>query len=228
MRIAQLALLSSIWLAGAALPAQANILIQIDQSTQRMSVDVDGQHLYDWRVSTGRPGYDTPNGAFRPNRMDADHFSQEYDNAPMPNAIFFDLHGHAIHGSYDPVGHPAASHGCVRLDPANAATLFDLVKQEGMANTTVEITGDVTVALRNSKSAPRMKTARRQPLPSEPDATWDDDAQQLGSDDGYGYAPQPGRQQGYPAYRYYPPPQQGWNWNDGDGGLDGWRNGRPE
>jgi lipoprotein-anchoring transpeptidase ErfK/SrfK len=174
---AKLAMLSSIWLAGAGLPAQANILIQIDQSTQRMSVDVDGERLYDWRISTGRPGYDTPDGTFRPNRMDADHFSQEYDNAPMPDAIFFDLHGHAIHGSYDPVGHPAASHGCVRLDPANAAKLFDLVKEEGMANTTVEITGNVKVALRNSKSAARVRAARRKPLPSEPDASWDEDAQ---------------------------------------------------
>ena len=86
MRRAKLALLSSIWLMGAALPAEADILIQVDQSTQRMSVDVDGEHLYDWRVSTGRPGYETPNGSFRPNRMDADHFSDEYDSAPMPHA----------------------------------------------------------------------------------------------------------------------------------------------
>jgi lipoprotein-anchoring transpeptidase ErfK/SrfK len=167
---AKLAMLSSVWLAGTALPAQANVLIQIDQSAQRMSVDVDGERLYDWRVSTGRPGYDTPNGAFRPNRMDADHFSEEYDNAPMPDAIFFDLNGHAIHGSFEPVGHPAASHGCVRLDPDNAAKLFDLVKEQGMGNTTVQITGDVTVALRTSKSAPRARAARRQPLPSEPNA----------------------------------------------------------
>jgi hypothetical protein len=202
---ARLALVSSIWLAAAAWPAQASILIQVDQSTQHMSVEVDGERLYDWRVSTGRPGYDTPNGAFRPNRMDADHFSQEYDNAPMPNAIFFDLHGHAIHGSYDPVGHPAASHGCVRLDPENAAKLFDLVTQEGMANTTVEITGDVTVALRNSRSAPRVKAARRQPPPArEPDARFNEDAQQPAPYDGYGYAPQP--QRDYSSYGYYAAP----------------------
>jgi hypothetical protein len=213
MRRAQLALLSSIWLAGAAAPAEANILIQINQSTQRMSVDVDGQHLYDWRVSTGRPGYETPNGTFRPNRMDADHFSIEYDNAPMPHAIFFDLQGHAIHGSYDPIGHPAASHGCVRLDPANAAKLFDLVNEEGLAKTTVEITGDVMVALRNSKSAPRVRAARRQaPPPSEPAALWDDDAGQVGSQigsyDAYGYAAQP--LHGDPAYDAAP--QRAGNW----------------
>src|ERR1035437_9032500 len=134
MSIVKLALLSCVTFAGAALPARGDILIQIDQSTQRMSVDVDGQHLYDWRVSTGRLGYDTPDGDFHPNRMDADHYSKEYGDASMPHAIFFDLHGHAIHGSFDPIGHPAASHGCVRLDPANAAKLFDLVKEQRMAN----------------------------------------------------------------------------------------------
>jgi hypothetical protein len=191
MRRAKLALLSSIWLTGAVLPAEADVLIQVDQSTQHMSVDVDGQRLYDWRVSTGRPGYETPNGVFRPNRMDADHFSDEYESAPMPHAIFFDLHGHAIHGSFDPVGHPAASHGCVRLDPANAATLFDLVQKEHMANTTVEITGDVTVALRNSKPAPRVRAARRQAPPTEPDVSLDEGPQQLAPTDGYGYPLQP-------------------------------------
>jgi len=122
--------------------AQATIAIAIDKSTQRMTVAVDGQQRYVWPVSTGRPGYDTPGGTFKVNRMDADHFSQEWDNAPMPHTMFFDLHGHAIHGFSD-VKHLglAVSHGCVRLSPDHAATLFDLVKTEGMANTSVSITG---------------------------------------------------------------------------------------
>jgi hypothetical protein len=122
----------------------ANIIIAINKSTQRMLVSVDGQTRYDWRVSTGRAGYDTPSGVFRVNRMDPDHYSKEYDNAFMPDSMFFDLHGHAIHGFND-VPHlgMAVSHGCVRLSPANAAVLFSLVKQEGMANTTVEIGGRI-------------------------------------------------------------------------------------
>src|SRR5580704_14582778 len=68
--------------------ARADIQINIDKATQHMTVAVDGTQRYDWPVSTGRPGYDTPNGDFKPNRMDADHFSQEWDNAPMPHAIF--------------------------------------------------------------------------------------------------------------------------------------------
>src|SRR5271169_6085708 len=122
--------------------ARADILINIDKSTQHMTVDVDGARRYDWPVSTGRPGYDTPSGDFKPNRMDADHFSQEWDNAPMPHAIFIDLKGHAIHGFFDVkhLGLPV-SHGCIRLSPDHAATLFDLVKQQTMANTKVVITG---------------------------------------------------------------------------------------
>jgi L,D-transpeptidase catalytic domain len=122
--------------------AFANIDIAIDKNAQQMSVAVDGAQRYTWPVSTGRPGYDTPNGTFKVNRMDANHFSQEWDNAPMPHTMFFDMRGHAIHGFSD-VAHLglAVSHGCVRLAPANATVLFNLVKAEGMANTSVTVTG---------------------------------------------------------------------------------------
>jgi L,D-transpeptidase catalytic domain len=123
-------------------PASASILITIDKSTQQMSVAVDGAQRYVWPVSTGRPGYATPSGTFKPNRMDADHYSQEWDNAPMPHAIFFDLDGHAIHGFFD-VKHlgSAVSHGCVRLSPDHAQTLFNLVKTGGMSETKVVVAG---------------------------------------------------------------------------------------
>ena len=215
MSIVKLALLSCVTFAGAALPARGAILIQIDQSTQHMSVDVDGQHLYDWRVSTGRPGYDTPSGDFRPNRMDEDHYSEEYDSAPMPDAIFFDLHGHAIHGSYDPVGHPAASHGCVRLDPDNAATLFDLVKEEGMANTQIEISGDVRVALRNAKPASKKRAATRQPQIKEGGYGQDEAYRQTSPGGRSYYSPQPEQYQRYyyQPYGYDPAPYQpAWRW----------------
>jgi L,D-transpeptidase catalytic domain len=122
--------------------AHAEILVNIDKSTQSMTVSVDGSPRYIWPVSTGRPGYDTPNGTYRPNRMDADHLSQEWDNAPMPHSIFFDMNGHAIHGFLDTsrIG-TAASHGCVRLSPEHAATLYDLVGTEGMKDTTVIVSG---------------------------------------------------------------------------------------
>lgn len=125
----------------AASPARADLLITVDKTTQRMTVDKDGETLFVWPVSTGAAGYDTPSGTFRPFRMEKDHFSKEWDDAPMPNSIFFTMKGHAIHGStHKSIGRPA-SHGCVRLEPNNAALLFDLVKQETMAKTRVVLTG---------------------------------------------------------------------------------------
>jgi 4-aminobutyrate aminotransferase-like enzyme len=69
-------------------------------------------------------------------------------DAPMPHSIFFTKIGHAIHGSYDTkkLGMPA-SHGCVRISPAHAATLFALVKQDGLVKTKVVLTGSEQVAL---------------------------------------------------------------------------------
>ena len=104
------------------LPASAKLLIDIDKSAQRMTVSQDGAQLYAWPVSTGQRGYDTPSGEFKPFRMEKTHFSREWDDAPMPNSIFFTTRGHAIHGTEHTrnIGRPA-SHGCVRLEPQNAA-----------------------------------------------------------------------------------------------------------
>jgi lipoprotein-anchoring transpeptidase ErfK/SrfK len=80
--------------------------------------------------------------------MEADHSSKEWDDAPMPHSIFFSPTGHAIHGSLDTrrIGTPA-SHGCVRLQPANAAQLYAQVEKEGLPNTKVVVTGNVRNAL---------------------------------------------------------------------------------
>ena len=139
-----------------------------------MTVAVDGAQRYTWPVSTGRAGYDTPNGTFKVNRMDANHFSQEWDNAPMPHTMFFDMHGHAIHGFSDVkhLGLPV-SHGCVRLAPANASVLFDLVKTEGMANTSVTITGRTpggdTGPVARGRLPDNETVYSPQPLPLTPD-----------------------------------------------------------
>jgi len=119
--------------------AKAGVRVQIDRASQTMEVSADGAYLYRWPVSTGRRGYGTPAGVFHPSRMAARWFSTVYYNAPMPHAIFFHG-GFAIHGSYEisRLGGPA-SHGCVRLHPADAAILFGLVRREGMRNTTIVV-----------------------------------------------------------------------------------------
>ena len=122
--------------------ALADVVINVDKSQQRMTVMVDGFQKWNWPVSTGVPSRETPSGSFKAFRMEKDHFSKEWDDAPMPNSIFFTMKGHAIHGSYDVkrLGQPA-SHGCVRLAPENAAQLFTLVKEQGLSNTRVILTG---------------------------------------------------------------------------------------
>ena len=105
----------------------AKIEAKIDLSAQRMYVYVNGKRTYTWKVSTGKSGYRTPTGTFRPGRMKRVHYSDRYNNAYMPNSIFF-LGGYAIHGTTatGSLGRPV-SHGCVRLSQGNAKRLYSLV-----------------------------------------------------------------------------------------------------
>lgn len=105
----------------------ARIEAKIDISSQRMHVYVDGKRAYTWKVSTGKAGYRTPTGTFSPKRMKRVHYSNRFNNAYMPNSIFF-LGGYAIHGTTATgnLGRPV-SHGCVRLSQGNAKRLYDLV-----------------------------------------------------------------------------------------------------
>jgi hypothetical protein len=198
-----------------AAPALADIAISVDKNAQQMTVAVDGQQKYVWPVSTGRAGYDTPNGSFKVNRMDADHFSQEWDNAPMPHTMFFDLHGHAIHGFFDEkhLG-LAVSHGCVRLSRANATVLFDLVKTEGMANTSVTVSGQTPGGGNGPVARAHLPDQETAYSPQGNSQQGYGQQQQGYSQQGYGqqgYAPQPGyaqqQQNGFP--QQPPPPGYG-------------------
>ena len=147
--------------------AQAKIAITVDKNAQLMTVAVDGVERYRWPVSSGLPSYETPNGSFKTFRMEQDHYSKEFDEAPMPHAIFFTKLGHAIHGtdSVNRLGSPA-SHGCVRLSRANAATLYALVEKDGVLNATVTLTGSSQVALaRNPRPRANTAVARGEPAP---------------------------------------------------------------
>jgi hypothetical protein len=145
--------------------AHAKVAITVDKDAQQMTVAVDGVERYHWPVSSGLPSYETPNGSFRAFLMEEDHYSKEFDDAPMPHSIFFTKIGHAIHGtdSEGKLGSPA-SHGCVRLSKANASTLYALVQREGVLNTTVTLTGSSRVALaRNPRPRSNTAVARRDP-----------------------------------------------------------------
>ncbi len=120
--------------------AQAKVAITVDKDNQQMTVAVDGVETYRWPVSSGLPSYETPNGSFRAFRMEEDHYSKEFDEAPMPHSIFFTSVGHAIHATtaVRQLGR-TASHGCVRLSPKDANTLYDLVKSMGMRTVTIQV-----------------------------------------------------------------------------------------
>jgi hypothetical protein len=209
--------------------AQAKVAITVDKDNQQMTVAVDGVERYHWPVSTGIPSYETPNGSFRTFRMEEDHFSKEFDDAPMPHSIFFTKIGHAIHGtdSVNRLGTPA-SHGCVRLSRDNASTLYALVEQQGVLNTTVTLTGSSQVALmRNPRPRSNNAVARRAPQEQQQyDAAGDpvvitpqqqQALPQVRADDGYIYpADGSSGEARYPAPRgrrlydaqAYPQPQQ--------------------
>lgn len=117
----------------------AKVEVLIDLSEQRMTVEVGGEKSYSWLVSTARRGYRTPIGHFHPIRLERTWFSTRYDLSPMPYSIFF-RGGYAIHGTNEigKLGRPV-SHGCVRLHPANARHLFELVRLYGKGATEITI-----------------------------------------------------------------------------------------
>ena len=141
-------------LLGSLVPARAGVVVTVDKSAQRLSVSVDGHPRYEWPVSTARMGYNTPNGSYRPERLARQWYSSKYDWSPMPYSIFFHG-GYAIHGSYEVsrIGRPA-SHGCIRLRPANAAVLFELVQQH-RGDTRIVVSGDGAAPLARSFAEPR-------------------------------------------------------------------------
>jgi lipoprotein-anchoring transpeptidase ErfK/SrfK len=141
----------------------SQILIDIDKSRQEMTVFVDGIEQHTWPVSTGGRGYATPSGNFTASSMNELWYSKQWDNAPMPNSIFFTKEGHAIHGSYETkkLGR-AVSHGCVRLAPENAKTLYALVEEQGLENTKIVLSGLTPGGEAKVASQARSKNRNRQ------------------------------------------------------------------
>ena len=136
--------------------SRAAVLVYIDKTNQQMTVSLDGAERYRWPVSTGRAGYSTPSGTYTATSMNEIWYSKEFDNAPMPHSIFFMKDGHAIHGSFEVknLGKPV-SHGCVRISPQNAAILYELVRENGLENTKVVLTGSSPGAVARGQTSRR-------------------------------------------------------------------------
>ena len=101
-------------------PADAKVCVDIDG--RRTWLQNNGQVYYgDVFHGPGRAGHETPRGTFYVNRKVKDEISWEFNNAPMPNAVYFTYNGHAFHAG-DP---NILSHGCVRLNYQDSLKFFN-------------------------------------------------------------------------------------------------------
>ncbi|WP_082767282.1 L,D-transpeptidase [Bosea sp. PAMC 26642] len=120
--------------------ARAGIEVRVDIAAQRMQVTTTDGEIHNWAISSGRKGFRSPNGVYRPVRLEKSWYSRKYGGA-MPYAVFF-RGGYAIHGTnaVGALGRPA-SHGCIRLHTTNAAKFFALVKKHGAGQTRIALNG---------------------------------------------------------------------------------------
>ncbi|MGO1948130.1 MAG: L,D-transpeptidase [Mycobacteriaceae bacterium] len=103
-------------------------------ASARVCVDIDGKRTWLQQggdtsygpvpMSPGKSGQDTPRGSFAVQYKVKDEVSREFNNAPMPYAVYFTLNGHAFHqGTLD-----SQSAGCVRLNNQDAVTYFNALQ----------------------------------------------------------------------------------------------------
>jgi hypothetical protein len=97
--------------------------IVVSLPLQRAYVFRNGIRIGVSRVSTGKTGYETPTGVFTILQKHREHYSNLYDDAPMPLMQRLTWDGVALHAGQVP-DYPA-SHGCIRLPYAFAERLFD-------------------------------------------------------------------------------------------------------
>ena len=119
---AELAQGEFIWLGDVARSGPLLMIVSIDE--QRAYVYRNGVLTGVTTVSTGKKGHETPTGVFTILQKNQDHFSNIYDNAPMPYMQRLTWGGIALHAGGLP-GYPA-SHGCIRLPSEFARLLFEV------------------------------------------------------------------------------------------------------
>jgi len=98
--------------------------------THHTQIYYNGKLRYDWPISSGRPGDDTPDGSYltiekeNPVLMTGPGYSLE-----VPWSVRFTFSGDYYHDAYWSVGEQGfenVSHGCVNLPPADAETYYKL------------------------------------------------------------------------------------------------------
>ena len=118
------------------------MMVLVNINEQMAYVYRNGLRIGRTSVSTGKKGHETPTGVFTILQKNADHYSNLYNNAPMPFMHRLTWDGVALHAGKIP-GYPA-SHGCVRLPYEFSKLLFEAT------------TMGVTVVIANDTATPSM------------------------------------------------------------------------
>ena len=140
--------------------ARAKIAITVDKNAQLMTVGSMASRATSGRYRPACPLRDAER-EFQDFRMEEDHYSKEFDEAPMPHAIFFTKLGHAIHGT---VRRTVSAARPVRLRAAVARQRRDAVcaGRRKACSTLVTLTGSSQVApARNPRPRAGTAVARR-------------------------------------------------------------------
>ena len=116
------------------------VVVVISLDEQRAYVYRNGVGIGVSTISSGKKGHETPAGVFTILQKEKIHYSDKYNDAPMPYMERLTWDGVALHGGTLP-GYPA-SHGCIRLPQAFAQNLFDVTSR------------GITVVVASAKSAP--------------------------------------------------------------------------
>lgn len=108
--------------------------IEVDLSDQRLYAWEGDRKVFEFAISTGRPGYDTVQGEFRVwakvrNQAYRGGSKERGDYYYLPNvpySLFF-YKGYAIHGAYwhNDFGIKRRSSGCVNLSPSDAEQIYN-------------------------------------------------------------------------------------------------------
>jgi hypothetical protein len=104
-------------------PTGDDTVVIVSLPEQRAHVYRNGVRIGVSTVSTGKAGKETPTGVFPILQKRKEHYSNLYDNAPMPYMQRLTWDGVALHAGKIP-GYPA-SNGCVRLPREFARKLFE-------------------------------------------------------------------------------------------------------
>jgi lipoprotein-anchoring transpeptidase ErfK/SrfK len=160
------------------LPPPITLTLDVDLRAQRVSVIEGDATKFVWPISSGMQGYATQTGTFQPQWTARMWYSRQWDMAPMPHSVFFNR-GTAFHATTATgmLGR-RASHGCIRLHPANAAKLYGLVNKHGLASTKVIVHNagpkePEVAARKKTKSSYQQASARpRGPRASYSGSVW--------------------------------------------------------